>query len=107
MTPLMKILLLGVEYSLAISRYSFRVTLAGMEGKLSNSQMAIFRMIESISAIRSLSQLGVLPSISFSHWASLSRAFTSELQSRENLVCRLLLEKKKTPQPTSIDRMRH
>src|SRR5690606_40636309 len=28
-----------------------------------------------------------------------SEEHTSELQSRENLVCRLLLEKKKTPQP--------
>src|SRR5690606_40122284 len=31
-----------------------------------------------------------------------SEEHTSELQSRENLVCRLLLEKKKTAQQTSV-----
>src|SRR5690606_39931828 len=32
-----------------------------------------------------------------------SEEHTSELQSRENLVCRLLLEKKKTPETDSAD----
>src|SRR6476620_12685215 len=53
-------LLLEVEYSLAISRYSLMVTLVGIEGNFKNSQIAIFKIIVSISAIRSLSQFGVL-----------------------------------------------
>src|SRR5690606_18746015 len=39
---------------------------------------------------------------------SRSEEHTSELQSRENLVCRLLLEKKKTPTlPSPLHRSRH
>src|SRR5690606_34756401 len=72
-TPFIKILLLGVEYSLAISKNSFMVTLSGMEGKFNSSQMAIFNNMASISAILSLSLLGVLPSISFSHLALFKR----------------------------------
>src|SRR5690606_39802587 len=34
-------------------------------------------------------------------WHSRSEEHTSELQSRENLVCRLLLEKKKSPLPSA------
>src|SRR5574343_920015 len=58
--PLIKILLFGVEYSLAISRYSLMVTLIGIDGNFKNSHIAIFKMMVSISAIRSASQLGVL-----------------------------------------------
>src|SRR5690606_41237728 len=36
-----------------------------------------------------------LESITALHWKERSEEHTSELQSRENLVCRLLLEKKK------------
>src|SRR5436309_7568055 len=36
-----------------------------------------------------------------------SEEHTSELQSRENLVCRLLLEKKKTTQSTTIENAYH
>src|SRR5690606_40344799 len=39
---------------------------------------------------------GILAGIIDSFWVGRSEEHTSELQSRENLVCRLLLEKKKT-----------
>src|SRR5699024_7239373 len=58
--PLIKILLFGVEYSFAISKYSLIVTFAGIDGNFNNSQIAILRIIVSISAIRSTSQFGVL-----------------------------------------------
>ncbi len=60
--PLIKILLLGVEYSFAISKYSFKVTFTGIDGNFKNSQIAIFNIMVSTSAIRSLSQFGVLSS---------------------------------------------
>src|SRR5690606_41534674 len=41
-----------------------------------------------------------LPRMGGSNGAARSEEHTSELQSRENLVCRLLLEKKKTPSNT-------
>src|SRR6266700_4800595 len=46
-------------------------------------------------------------SLSRQHYRSLSRSeeHTSELQSRENLVCRLLLEKKKKYYDTFIDQL--
>src|SRR5690606_28490807 len=70
--PFMKMLLLGVEYSFAISRYSLIVTFTGIDGKRRNSQIAIFRIIVSISAMRSVSQFGVLSMYSFANSLSLS-----------------------------------
>ena len=73
--PLMNKLLFGVEYSLDISRYSLMVALTGIDGKFKNSVIPIFNMIISRSAIRSLSQFGVLPSISFTSFSSLRITF--------------------------------
>src|SRR5690606_17660467 len=73
--PLINILLFGVEYSLAISIYSLIVTLNGIEGNFKNSQIAIFKIIVSISAIRSLSQLGVLSIYSTSRILSFKTVF--------------------------------
>src|SRR5690606_34101695 len=62
--PLINTLLLGVEYSFAISRYSLMVTLTGMDGKFLISQMAICNNTKSTFAIRSESQFWVLTSLS-------------------------------------------
>ena len=41
--PLIKILLFGVEYSLAISKYSLIVTFTGIDGKFFSSQIKFRR----------------------------------------------------------------
>src|SRR5690606_41158834 len=46
---------------------------------------------------------GYPPDAQWRHFASRSEEHTSELQSRENLVCRLLLEKKKKTQTAKGD----
>src|SRR2546430_3316618 len=50
-------------------------------------------------------QLGIVPHLTrqFQEMVKRSEEHTSELQSQSNLVCRLLLEKKKTPQPRRRD----
>src|SRR5690606_39400804 len=50
---------------------------------------------EQNSITRKWSTLGDAPGSAFDSQAQRSEEHTSELQSRENLVCRLLLEKKK------------
>src|SRR5690606_40226893 len=54
-------------------------------------------------AIKLMERLGFNVSPTYRKCTSLNRSeeHTSELQSRENLVCRLLLEKKKTKKPQS------
>src|SRR2546430_4245441 len=42
------------------------------------------------------SELGATPDVELIAWLKRSEEHTSELQSQSNLVCRLLLEKKKT-----------
>src|SRR5690606_24596501 len=73
--PLINILLFGVLYSLAISKYSLMVTLTGIEGKYKNSQIAILSKSASKSAILSVSQFGVFPSISCWIFSSFNTVF--------------------------------
>src|SRR5690606_39436585 len=76
--PLINTLLFGVEYSLAISRYSLIVTLTGMDGKFLSSQMAICNNTKSTLAIRSESQFWVFCSISLFKDVLLSMVFLNK-----------------------------
>src|SRR5438067_4257660 len=55
----------------------------------------LFRSRTTSTSIASSSALAIRPSASSITWGSRSEEHTSELQSRFDLVCRLLLEKKK------------
>src|SRR2546430_7272335 len=50
---------------------------------------------------------GAVPRLPRRHWGARSEEHTSELQSQSNLVCRLLLEKKKNPAPTADNKLTH
>ena len=69
---------LGDENSLAISIYSFKDTLVGIDGKYISSAIDVIKIIWSIFAILSDSQLGVLPTrCSFKLSYSLTTLFKS------------------------------
>src|SRR2546430_10448425 len=57
-------------------------------------------------AARSVTGVALSPKVSL-RWAKRSEEHTSELQSQSNLVCRLLLEKKKNSNGGSIIRKYH
>ena len=63
-TPFMKVLLFDVLYTFDNSMYSLMVTLTGILGKLSNSQIAIRINNVSSRAMRSASQFWVFAPIS-------------------------------------------
>src|SRR5438270_5350222 len=58
--------------------------------------LPIFELLEHLGGVRSLDLIAVVPA-EHRLAARRSEEHTSELQSQSKLVCRLLLEKKKTP----------
>src|SRR5690606_39960739 len=73
---------------------SGRMTQNGLPDGSSSTHQRLMRYLRRAPADSSRSTSASRRSLSMSRWRS--EEHTSELQSRENLVCRLLLEKKKS-----------
>src|SRR2546430_4924224 len=66
----------------------------------------LFRSRDEVKQIREYSAVWPdRPRVYFEEWHDRSEEHTSELQSQSNLVCRLLLEKKKSPSTASSCRV--
>src|SRR3712207_7266445 len=85
----------------------FRSDAILLYGFLTREEKSAFQALVKVSGIGSKTALAVLSGMSVQDLAAAvsherSEEHTSELQSRQYLVCRLLLEKKKTKDPPKL-----